>query len=53
MPLVNVERHDLFEELIECSVAVGDDECALFGMVVVDVRDDLHRNVRLASACAG
>lgn len=48
MSLINVQLYDLLKQLIECLVAVRDNQCALLGPVVVDVVDDLHGHIRLA-----
>ncbi len=48
MLLLHVKRHDLLKDLIERHVGVRHDERALLGEVVIEVRNDLHGNVRLA-----
>ena len=48
--LVDVECHDFLKELIEGLIGVGDDEGSLLWVVVIEVGDDLHGNVRLSSA---
>ena len=50
MSFVDVELHDLLEQLVERLVRVRHDDRALIGPVVIDVVDDLHGHVRLARA---
>ena len=47
---VDVETHDLLEELIQSLVRVRHDKGLLAGKVPVDVGDDLHGHVRLTRA---
>ena len=44
------QSHDLFEQLIESLIGVGDDEGSLFRKVVVQVRDDLNGHVSFAGS---
>ena len=46
VPLLNIQRHDLLKQLVERCVAVRDDEGALARVVVVEVGDDLHSDIR-------
>ena len=47
MLLVDVQLHDLLEQLIQRLVRVRDDQRSLLRKVVVDVGDDLHGHVGL------
>jgi len=49
MSLVDVQRCDFLEELVECLIAMRDEESTLCGKVMVDVVDDLSGNISLAS----
>mmetsp|Transcript_7746 Transcript_7746/g.22766 ORF Transcript_7746/g.22766 Transcript_7746/m.22766 type:complete len:256 (-) Transcript_7746:409-1176(-) len=52
IPFVDVPpRNDLAEEIVECSIGVGDEDGALGGEGTVQVGDDLDGDVRLA--CSG
>lgn len=48
MTFIDVQLHNLFEQLIQCLIRMSDNQRALFGPVVIDVRNDLYRDIRLA-----
>ena len=50
MSFVDIESDDLLEELIERLVAVSDKKGTLGRKIVVDVVDDLRRNISLAGS---
>ena len=47
---LDVARRDLLEEVVECRVRVRDEQDALRRLRAVEVRDDLHGDIRLARA---
>ena len=49
--LINVQRCDLLENLIQSLIGVGDNQDFLLWEIVIEIRDGLHSDVCLA--CAG
>eukprot|EP00116_Pleurobrachia_bachei_P015890 sb/3476152/ len=49
LPFINIQIHDLLEELIESLVAVCNYEGALIGKVMVEIVDDLYSHICFSS----